>query len=418
MANYSDVKASGAIVKSYANFAAFPSSGNSAGDLVLALDTGGIYVWDGSEWDRVASGVDELPEFTTEPAASYDLNDDGTATVITVAATDPEGFPITYSYDTVPSNQAQATITNSGGTFTVTPTTTEADAGTFSLRFKASDGVNVSSKTSTMNLSFYSGLLDFSPSIDGASSWDSVNGAASVSLTDTTQEYTVTNNNNNAITIQFDVQGASGHIISGRGSAPGTGGRAIATYTIPASSSVKMRLGAAPTANNAGGGASAVYSSSDSNVPYIVAGGGGGGSDTSGGHGGGLTGNHGTDNTSWNADGGHGGTQTAGGTGGGGSRGNGSAGSFRQGGNAYYNSTNGPGGDGWAPGGRGGFRGGDGWQGGGGGGYYGGGGGGADAAGAGGGGGSGFIGNGAISVSNTTGGAEQTNGKIVMTPVP
>ena len=416
MANYSDVKASGAIVKSYANFAAFPSSGNSAGDLVLALDTGGIYVWDGSEWDRVASGVDELPEFTTEPAASYDLNDDGTATVITVAATDPEGFPITYSHDTVPSNQAQATITNSGGTFTVTPTTTEADAGTFSLRFKASDGVNVSSKTSTMNLSFYSGLLDFSPSIDGASSWDSVNGAASISLTDTTQEYTVTNNNTNAIVLQFDVQGGSGHLQSG-GSA-GTGGRAIATYSIPAGGSIKLRVGAAAPGTGSGGGASAVYSSTNADTPYIVGGGGAGSGNTTGGHGGGASGGGGTKVSGWSAYGGGGGTQTAGGGGGSGDRGSGSAGSFRQGGNGFYNSTNGPGGDGWAPGGRGGFKGGDGWQGGGGGGYYGGGGGGASAGGAGGGGGSGFIGNGATSVSNTAGGAEQAGGKIVMTPVP
>ena len=203
MANYSDIKASGAVVTSYANYAALPSSGNSAGDLALTTDNGGLYVWDGSEWDRVASGADETPEFTTEPAASYELNSDGTPTVITVAAIDPEGFPITYSHDTVPSNQAQATITNVGGTFTVTPSTTEANAGTFTLRLKANDGVNTTSKSTSLDLSFYSGLLQFSPSIDGSSEWDSVSGASSITLTDSSQEYTVTNPNSNAVVIQF-----------------------------------------------------------------------------------------------------------------------------------------------------------------------------------------------------------------------
>ena len=155
MANYSDIKASGAVVTSYANLAAFPSSGNSVGDLAFASDTGGLYVWDGTEWDRVASGADELPVFSTEPASSYTLATDGTATTISLAATDPEGFAITYDHDTTPSNQSQATIVNNNdGTFTVTPSTDSANEGNFSLRFKASDGVNISSKTSTMNLLF------------------------------------------------------------------------------------------------------------------------------------------------------------------------------------------------------------------------------------------------------------------------
>ena len=416
MANYSDIKASGAVVTSYANYAALPSSGNSAGDLALTTDNGGLYVWDGSEWDRVASGADETPEFTTEPAASYELNSDGTPTVITVAAIDPEGFPITYSHDTVPSNQAQATITNVGGTFTVTPSTTEANAGTFTLRLKANDGVNTTSKSTSLDLSFYSGLLQFSPSIDGSSEWDSVSGASSITLTDSSQEYTVTNPNSNAVVIQFDVQGGSGHLQNG--SSAGVGGRAIATYSIPASGTIKLRVGAAAPGTASGGGASAVYSSSNADIPYIVAGGGGGSGNTTGGSGGGTNGGGGTKVSGWNAYGGGGGSQTAGGAGGSGDRGSGQAGSFRQGGNGYYNSTNGPGGVGWAPGGIGGFKGGDGWQGGGGGGYYGGGGGGASAGGAGGGGGSGFIGNGATAVSNTNGAAEQAGGKIVMTAVP
>jgi len=229
MANYSDVKASGAIVKSYANFAAFPSSGNSAGDLVLALDTGGIYVWDGSEWDRVASGVDELPEFTTEPAASYELESDGTATIITVAATDPEGFPITYSHDTVPSNQAQATITNSGGTFTVTPSTNTANAGTFTLRLKASDGVNVSSKSSLLNLVFATNEVDISPALNSATTLNRADGNITGFATNTV--YTLTNNSTRAIVFDWTLNGAGGGHSSG-GAGGGAGGQTTGRWSL------------------------------------------------------------------------------------------------------------------------------------------------------------------------------------------
>ena len=139
----------------YTNLAAFPSSGNTLGDFAIAQDTKALYMWDGTEWDRVFAGADETPTWTTEPNSSYDLASDGTATTISVAATDPEGFPITYTHDTSPSNQSQATITNTGGTFTVTPSTTESDAGQFTLRLKASDGLHITSKSSTINLDFY-----------------------------------------------------------------------------------------------------------------------------------------------------------------------------------------------------------------------------------------------------------------------
>ena len=36
---------------SYANLAAFPSSGNTNGDLAVATDTKAVYMWDGTEWD-------------------------------------------------------------------------------------------------------------------------------------------------------------------------------------------------------------------------------------------------------------------------------------------------------------------------------------------------------------------------------
>ena len=142
--------ADGSSVTAYANLAAFPSSGNTEGDFAFAQDTKALYVWDGTEWDRVSSGTNESPIFSTEPASEYELTTTGTATVVTIAASDPEGFPIVYDHVTNPTNQSQATITNSGGTFTITPSTSSSDEGSFSLRFRASDGTHVSSRTSTL----------------------------------------------------------------------------------------------------------------------------------------------------------------------------------------------------------------------------------------------------------------------------
>lgn len=161
-ADVSDLTDTGGLLGSggatvYANLAAFPSSGNTEGDFAFAQDTKALYVWDGTEWDRVSSGINESPIFSTEPASEYELTTTGTATTVTIAASDPEGFPIVYDHVTNPTNQSQATITNSGGTFTITPSTSSSDEGSFSLRFRASDGTHVSSRTSTFSLSFYNG---------------------------------------------------------------------------------------------------------------------------------------------------------------------------------------------------------------------------------------------------------------------
>ena len=139
---------------SYANLAAFPSSGNTVGDFGFATDTKSVYVWDGAEWDRIYTDTNAVPEWTTAPPTSAALAIDGTATNQTVVASDPEGFPIEYSYDTNPSNQSQATISQSSNAFTITPSTTLSDAGSFTLRYKATDGLHSTSKSTIYTLEF------------------------------------------------------------------------------------------------------------------------------------------------------------------------------------------------------------------------------------------------------------------------
>ena len=139
----------------YANLAAFPSSGNTVGDYAFATDTKALYVWDGTEWDRISTGNNETPRLTTTPASTHNLSGSGSTTQITIAASDPEGFPITYSYDTNPVSPNQLTnVSESNGVFTLTPSTNSAHAGSFTLRLKASDGVSTISHPIAVSLAF------------------------------------------------------------------------------------------------------------------------------------------------------------------------------------------------------------------------------------------------------------------------
>jgi len=144
---------SGGIV-SVANYAALPAS-PSATDLAWTEDTKSLYIYDGAEWDRFYTDTNATPEWTTSPPEFAALADDGTATTQTVVASDPEGFPVEYSYDTNPSNQSQATISQANNVFTITPSTTLSDAGNFTLRYKATDGIHSTSRSTQYSLSFF-----------------------------------------------------------------------------------------------------------------------------------------------------------------------------------------------------------------------------------------------------------------------
>ena len=127
----------------------------STGDQKFVAANKSLYVYDGSEWDRISSGANEIPTLTTTPASTHSLNSNGTTSTITIAASDPDGFPITYSHDMNPTNPNQITnVAESNGTFTLTPSTNSAHAGNFTLRLKASDGVSIKSHSINVGLQF------------------------------------------------------------------------------------------------------------------------------------------------------------------------------------------------------------------------------------------------------------------------
>jgi len=138
----------------YATADLLPGTAN-AGDMAFVTATNRLYLWNGSGWYNIAL-INTNPTISGA-SSSYILATDGTPTVVTITATDPEGIPITYSIASDTSGNT-ATVTQGTGAssnvFTITPSTNTANEGTFSLTFRASDGVNIASAISEFTLAF------------------------------------------------------------------------------------------------------------------------------------------------------------------------------------------------------------------------------------------------------------------------
>ncbi len=125
-------------------------TGMSAGDQGLVMDNNRLFMYTGSAWYLIATMVNNSPTAITNVDSSYDLSLDGTPTVITAASTDPEGFPLTWSYAiTSGSLGSTATISQADNVFTITPSTNSADSGEFTLTISATDGANGAVNTAT-----------------------------------------------------------------------------------------------------------------------------------------------------------------------------------------------------------------------------------------------------------------------------
>ena len=142
-----------------------PNTGNSAGDIQLVESTNRLYVWNGSGWYNIAL-INTTPTWDSggQPAGSYVLDADSpqTATSITLAATDPEGLPISYTYVTSGQMDSIATVSQDSSVFTITPKTSTQvpDGGTGSITFRASDGINILPQVSSFTLTFSSIVSD------------------------------------------------------------------------------------------------------------------------------------------------------------------------------------------------------------------------------------------------------------------
>ena len=139
----------------YTNATDLPTSNNSTGDLAFVTSTNRLYIWNGSGWYNIAL-INTTPTISGV-SSSYALAIDGTPTTVTITATDPEGIPITYSIASDTSGNIATVAQGTGASsnvFTITPSTNSGNAGTFSLTFRASDGVNIASSIASFTLQF------------------------------------------------------------------------------------------------------------------------------------------------------------------------------------------------------------------------------------------------------------------------
>ena len=147
-------------VSEYATLSAMPLADVEEGALAKVLDTNKLYKWAGSGW-YFLDPVNTNPTITTGGDATYSLALDGTPTVVTLEANDPEGFPIIWSYAvTAGSLGSTATVSQANNVFTITPSTDSANVGEFTITFTASDGVNLATSASQFSLAFIHALWD------------------------------------------------------------------------------------------------------------------------------------------------------------------------------------------------------------------------------------------------------------------
>ena len=153
---FADV-AAGAVV--YANPDLLPLTGNSAGDMAYVTSTNRFYINNGTGWYSVGL-VNTNPNITSVQDASsgatpFSLATDGTATVITITASDPEEVPLTYSHSVTGSLNGTTVVQGTGANsnvFTVTPHA--SNASSFTVTFSASDGINTGTSDAAFTLSF------------------------------------------------------------------------------------------------------------------------------------------------------------------------------------------------------------------------------------------------------------------------
>lgn len=99
-------------------------------------------------WRSTGAAVNESPTSITGNSASYTLSDTDVQ-VITLLSTDPEGFPLTWSYSVTTGDiSGVATVSQNDNVFTITAVA----AGSFTLTFSATDGTNTATTSSNFTI--------------------------------------------------------------------------------------------------------------------------------------------------------------------------------------------------------------------------------------------------------------------------
>ena len=95
----------------------------------------------GTGWYNIALISNPITAVTGN-AATYELDNQGSPTTITLSSSDPDGIPLQWSHQVTSGSLGGTTITNVNNVFTITPSTNNSDAGEFTVSFIATNGEN------------------------------------------------------------------------------------------------------------------------------------------------------------------------------------------------------------------------------------------------------------------------------------
>lgn len=142
--------------KIYDSAELLPGSADS-GSMALVTETNRLYIWNGTGWYNIAL-VNTSPTLSTTPDSNYTMDSTGASLTVTIVASDPEELPITYSYLSDSASNF-VSITQDSGVFTISSLTQAqldsngvSSGGTFSITFRATDGVNIAPAVSSFTL--------------------------------------------------------------------------------------------------------------------------------------------------------------------------------------------------------------------------------------------------------------------------
>jgi hypothetical protein len=135
----------------YATPNLLPTSGFTAGDQAFVTSNKKLYISTATGWYAVATA--NLDPVITDNGLDTELVTGGSNVDVVLSATDPEGLPLTWTYEVTSGSIGGTTVSQVDNVFTFTPSSNVADEGTFNVTFTADDGINTSNVVKTFNLS-------------------------------------------------------------------------------------------------------------------------------------------------------------------------------------------------------------------------------------------------------------------------
>ena len=161
--------ASGVGIQSFDTLDSLPISSLTEGDRAFVKANKRLYISNGNGWYNVAL-INLSPTMSLSPDGTITLSTDGTASTVTITASDSDGADdnLTFSVESDGNMVGTGTtVTQDSSVFTITPLTADSGGvtGNFTLTFKTSDVINTASVTKDFSISFSNIVDSSSPTV-------------------------------------------------------------------------------------------------------------------------------------------------------------------------------------------------------------------------------------------------------------